>query len=48
MATNKQSVCIPISQVHSLENPSKVNLGLIKVQSGSYLVEGDLECFAVK
>ena len=37
-----QSVYIPIGEVHSLENPGKVNLELIEVQSGSYLGEDDI------
>ena len=40
-----QSVYIPIGEVHSLENPGKVNLELIEVQSGSYLGEDDIVRF---
>ncbi len=37
-----ESVYIPIGAVHSLENPGKVPLQLIEVQSGSYLGEDDI------
>jgi len=35
--SENQSVYIPITAVHALENPGKVDLELIEVQSGSYL-----------
>ncbi len=37
-----QSTYIPIGVVHSLENPGKIPLQLIEVQSGSYLGEDDI------
>lgn len=37
-----QSVYIPIGEVHRLENPGKVPLNVIEVQSGSYLGEDDI------
>ncbi|WP_207457434.1 mannose-1-phosphate guanylyltransferase/mannose-6-phosphate isomerase [Azospirillum sp. SYSU D00513] len=37
-----QSVHIPMGTVHRLENPGKVPLCLIEVQSGSYLGEDDI------
>lgn len=37
-----QSTYIPIGEVHSLENPGKIDLCLIEVQSGSYLGEDDI------
>jgi mannose-1-phosphate guanylyltransferase / mannose-6-phosphate isomerase len=37
-----QSVYIPIGTKHRLENPGKVPLQLIEVQSGSYLGEDDI------
>lgn len=40
--TENESVYIPIAAVHSLENPGKVDLVLIEVQSGSYLGEDDI------
>lgn len=46
--TENESVYIPITQVHALENPGKVNLELIEVQSGSYLGEDDIVRFEDK
>ncbi|KPW01794.1 mannose-1-phosphate guanylyltransferase/mannose-6-phosphate isomerase [Pseudoalteromonas sp. P1-11] len=40
--TENESVYIPITAVHALENPGKVDLELIEVQSGSYLGEDDI------
>jgi len=37
-----QSVYIPMGTVHRLENPGKVPLNIIEVQSGSYLGEDDI------
>ncbi|NYZ17553.1 mannose-1-phosphate guanylyltransferase/mannose-6-phosphate isomerase [Azospirillum sp. RWY-5-1] len=37
-----QSIYIPIGAVHRLENPGKVPLTIIEVQSGSYLGEDDI------
>ena len=37
-----ESTYIPIGVVHALENPGKVNLELIEVQSGDYLGEDDI------
>ncbi|WP_207457930.1 mannose-1-phosphate guanylyltransferase/mannose-6-phosphate isomerase [Azospirillum sp. SYSU D00513] len=37
-----QSIYIPMGTVHRLENPGKVPLQLIEVQSGSYLGEDDI------
>ncbi|MCU0832778.1 MAG: mannose-1-phosphate guanylyltransferase/mannose-6-phosphate isomerase [Rhizobiaceae bacterium] len=37
-----QSVYIPLGAVHRMENPGKVPLELIEVQSGSYLGEDDI------
>jgi len=48
MMTENQSVYIPIGDMHSLENPGKVNLELIEVQSGSYLGEDDIVRFEDK
>lgn len=44
--TENQSVYIPITAVHALENPGKVPLELIEVQSGSYLGEDDIVRFS--
>ncbi|MDR7119380.1 mannose-1-phosphate guanylyltransferase/mannose-6-phosphate isomerase [Rheinheimera soli] len=43
--TENQSVYIPVTAVHALENPGKVLLELIEVQSGSYLGEDDIVRF---
>lgn len=45
LVTENQSTYIPIGQVHALENPGKVSLELIEVQSGSYLGEDDIVRF---
>ena len=43
-----QSTFIPLGTVHRLENPGKVALELIEVQSGSYLGEDDIVRFEDK
>ncbi len=45
MLSENQSTYIPIGVVHALENPGKVPLELIEVQSGSYLGEDDIVRF---
>ena len=40
-----ESTYIPIGVIHALENPGKVDLELIEVQSGSYLGEDDIVRF---
>jgi mannose-1-phosphate guanylyltransferase/mannose-6-phosphate isomerase len=40
-----QSICIPLGVRHRLENPGTVRLGIIEVQSGSYLGEDDIVRF---
>ena len=40
-----QSTHIPLGQTHRLENPGKVQLELIEVQSGAYLGEDDIVRF---
>jgi mannose-1-phosphate guanylyltransferase/mannose-6-phosphate isomerase len=37
-----ESIYIPIGSVHRLENPGKISLHLIEVQTGSYLGEDDI------
>jgi mannose-1-phosphate guanylyltransferase/mannose-6-phosphate isomerase len=37
-----QSIYIPLGAIHRLENPGKVELHLIEVQSGAYLGEDDI------
>ena len=43
--SENQSTYIPLGVVHRLENPGKIPLELIEVQSGSYLGEDDIERF---
>jgi mannose-1-phosphate guanylyltransferase/mannose-6-phosphate isomerase len=43
--TENQSVHIPVTVRHALENPGKVPLELIEVQSGAYLGEDDIVRF---
>jgi mannose-6-phosphate isomerase-like protein (cupin superfamily) len=45
LLTENQSTYIPLGEVHRLENPGKVMLELIEVQSGSYLGEDDIVRF---
>jgi mannose-1-phosphate guanylyltransferase len=45
MLTENQSTYIPVGQLHALENPGKISLELIEVQSGSYLGEDDIVRF---
>lgn len=40
-----QSTYIPLGEVHALENPGRIPLELIEVQSGSYLGEDDIVRF---
>lgn len=42
LLTENQSVYIPLGAIHRLENPGKVELHLIEVQSGVYLGEDDI------
>jgi len=43
--TENESVYIPLGARHSLENPGKIPLHIIEVQSGSYLGEDDIVRF---
>lgn len=45
LLSENESTYIPIGTVHALENPGKVALELIEVQSGSYLGEDDIVRF---
>ena len=45
LLTENQSTYIPVGSVHSLENPGKIPLELIEVQSGAYLGEDDIVRF---
>lgn len=42
LITENQSVYIPLGAVHRMENPGKVPMVLIEVQTGSYLGEDDI------
>ncbi|MBN3753921.1 mannose-1-phosphate guanylyltransferase/mannose-6-phosphate isomerase [Paraburkholderia sp. Tr-20389] len=45
LLTENESVYIPVGNVHALENPGKIPLELIEVQSGAYLGEDDIVRF---
>lgn len=45
LVTENESTFIPIGEIHTLENPGKIPLELIEVQSGSYLGEDDIVRF---
>ncbi|MEM5529418.1 mannose-1-phosphate guanylyltransferase/mannose-6-phosphate isomerase [Gammaproteobacteria bacterium AS21] len=45
LLTENQSTYIPIGEIHALENPGKVSLELIEIQSGGYLGEDDIVRF---
>lgn len=45
LLSENQSTYIPLGRQHRLENPGKVDLHLIEVQSGSYLGEDDIVRF---
>ena len=42
LVSENESVFIPLGSVHRLENPGKVDLHLIEVQTGAYLGEDDI------
>ena len=48
LLTENQSTYIPVGVIHALENPGKLPLELIEVQSGSYLGEDDIVRFEDK
>ena len=43
LVTENQSVYIPVGSIHRMENPGKVPMVLIEVQTGSYLGEDDIK-----
>jgi mannose-1-phosphate guanylyltransferase/mannose-6-phosphate isomerase len=43
MVHENESIYVPIGSRHRLENPGKIDLELIEVQTGSYLGEDDIE-----
>jgi mannose-1-phosphate guanylyltransferase/mannose-6-phosphate isomerase len=42
LVSENQSVFIPLGAMHRLENPGKLPLTLIEVQTGAYLGEDDI------
>lgn len=42
LLSENQSIYVPLGSAHRLENPGKVDLQLIEVQTGSYLGEDDI------
>jgi len=42
LISENQSIYIPLGAKHRLENPGKVNMVLIEVQTGAYLGEDDI------
>ncbi len=42
LLTENQSIYIPLGTVHRMENPGKLDMYLIEVQTGSYLGEDDI------
>jgi mannose-1-phosphate guanylyltransferase/mannose-6-phosphate isomerase len=40
--SENQSTYIPLGATHRLENPGRIDLEIIEVQSGSYLGEDDI------
>jgi len=42
LVTENQSIYVPLGAVHRMENPGKVEMVLIEVQTGSYLGEDDI------
>jgi mannose-1-phosphate guanylyltransferase / mannose-6-phosphate isomerase len=45
LLTENQSTYIPLGTTHRLENPGKIDLHMIEVQSGTYLGEDDIVRF---
>ena len=45
LLSENQSTYIPLGETHRLENPGKMPLHMIEVQSGSYLGEDDIVRF---
>ncbi len=48
LLSENESTYIPLGEIHALENPGKIPLDLIEVQSGSYLGEDDIVRFEDK
>ena len=48
LVAENESTYIPLGAVHSLENPGKIPLEMIEIQTGSYLGEDDIVRFSDK
>jgi len=48
LVTENESTYIPLGTIHALENPGKIMLEMIEVQTGSYLGEDDIVRFEDK
>lgn len=48
LVTENESTYIPLGTIHALENPGKIPLEMIEVQTGSYLGEDDIIRFSDK
>jgi len=48
LVTENESTYIPLGTIHALENPGKIPLEMIEVQTGSYLGEDDIVRFEDK
>jgi len=42
LISENQSIYIPLGAIHRMENPGRLPLTLIEVQTGSYLGEDDI------
>ena len=42
LLTENESIYIPVGEIHALENPGKIPLEIIEIQSGAYLGEDDI------
>ena len=45
LLTENQSTYIPLGVIHRLENPGRIDLEMVEIQSGSYLGEDDIVRF---
>ncbi len=45
MLNENESIYVPAGTIHRIENPGKIDLDIIEVQSGAYLGEDDIVRF---
>jgi mannose-6-phosphate isomerase-like protein (cupin superfamily) len=45
LVQENESIYLPLGAIHRMENPGKIPLTVIEVQSGSYLGEDDIVRF---